>query len=73
MCNDGVSSVPYSLVCDYRSDCPGEDDERFCEFPHCPEFQCFSGQCIGSEQVCNGKVDCRDGGEEHNCARVRER
>ena len=30
-----VQRVPYSLVCDGRSDCSGNGDEDFCVFPRC--------------------------------------
>ena len=45
-CSNGVSWVPYPLVCDHRQDCPDTSDESFCHFPQCvatverPMFQC---------------------------------
>ena len=42
-CNNGVQRVPYTLVCDHRSDCSDRSDERFCVFTPCnvtSQFQC---------------------------------
>ena len=42
-CNNGVQHVPYTLVCDHRSDCSDRSDERFCVFTPCnvtSQFQC---------------------------------
>ena len=35
-CEDGISSIPYTLVCDTINNCPRGFDERFCVFPSCP-------------------------------------
>ena len=34
-CANGLEAVPYTLVCDYRSDCRDSSDERFCAYPPC--------------------------------------
>ena len=34
------------------------------------EFTCDSGHCIGLMKRCDNKVDCRDGSDEKECARV---
>ena len=34
-CHDGVTHVPYTLVCDHRDDCHDGSDETFCTFPPC--------------------------------------
>ena len=42
-CNNGVQHVPYTLVCDHRSDCSDRSDERFCVFTPCNvtlQFEC---------------------------------
>ena len=42
-CNNGVQHVPYTLVCDHRSDCSDRSDERFCVFTPCnvtSQFEC---------------------------------
>ena len=44
-CNNGVQHVPYTLVCDHRSDCSDRSDERFCVFTPCnvtSQFECKS-------------------------------
>lgn len=44
-CFDSKERVPYTLVCDYRSDCNDNSDERFCVFPSCSEMlQCANSQ-----------------------------
>ena len=46
-CNNGVQHVPYTLVCDHRSDCSDRSDERFCVFTPCnvtSQFQCRNQQ-----------------------------
>ena len=46
-CNNGVQHVPYTLVCDHRSDCSDRSDERFCVFTPCnvtSQFQCTNQQ-----------------------------
>ena len=51
MCNNGVQHVPYTLVCDHRSDCSDRSDERFCVFTPCnvtSQFQCRNQQVICS-------------------------
>ena len=50
-CNNGVQHVPYTLVCDHRSDCSDRSDERFCVFTPCnvtSQFQCRNQQVICS-------------------------
>lgn len=56
-CADGLTSVHYTLVCDWRSDCPDESDESFCQRPDCAsgEFQCGDGRCAGPTNVCDCK------------------
>ena len=46
-CADGVAHVPYTMVCDHRSDCADHSDETFCSFPPCRRdvhFDCGDGQ-----------------------------
>ena len=50
-CTDDYYSVPFSLVCDHKHDCPGGGDEDFCVFEHCQGFTCLSGQCIHNDKV----------------------
>ena len=46
-CGNGVERVPYTLVCDHRSDCSDNSDENFCVFPSCRllgQLQCTNKQ-----------------------------
>lgn len=46
-CANGHQHIPYTLVCDHRSDCSDNSDETFCKFPACPSLQlhrCANGQ-----------------------------
>ena len=46
-CDDGVETLPYTLVCDFRKDCSDGSDEQ-CVYPQChaDQFMCKSGQVI---------------------------
>ena len=53
-CNNGVQHVPYTLVCDHRSDCSDRSDERFCVFTPCnvtSQFECTNRQVGYSSTV----------------------
>ena len=67
-CGDGSGdkTVHYSLVCDFRNDCPSGSDEAFCvrERTDCEEFRCTNGQCVTWSQRCNTARDCWDGSDE---------
>ncbi|XP_025116258.1 uncharacterized protein LOC112577405 [Pomacea canaliculata] len=47
-CINEIQRVPYSLVCDHRSDCSDDSDEKFCIFSSCPlsknDFVCDNKQ-----------------------------
>ena len=60
--------VHYTLVCDFRWDCPDGSDESFCRHPSCDAFKCSNGQCILSDKRCNGKIDCLDNTDETICS-----
>ena len=32
------------------------------------EFQCTTNECIDSAQICDGYLDCADGGDEIECS-----
>jgi hypothetical protein len=53
-CGDGMTTVHYTLVCDFRIDCPDESDELFCMHRTCgrDEYHCESGRCVPLEQRC---------------------
>ncbi|KAL8597265.1 hypothetical protein ACOMHN_051576 [Nucella lapillus] len=60
-CRNQLEHVPYTLVCDFRSDCCDGSDEDFCHFPACDsktEYECADGkqvilfyQCAIGKQV----------------------
>jgi len=73
MCLNFVTSSPYEsfylcCICCYlncifmcisfivKGPCPFEDD-----------FKCSDGKCVRSDEVCNGKFDCKDEKDELNC------
>ncbi|KAK7487219.1 hypothetical protein BaRGS_00021571 [Batillaria attramentaria] len=47
-CRNRIESVPYTLVCDHRSDCSDGSDEDFCQYPSCNPLTQFS---CGGKQV----------------------
>ena len=49
-CAQGAEAVPYTLVCDYRSDCRDSSDESFCDYPPCSGITLLP--CGNSGQVC---------------------
>ncbi|KAK7485925.1 hypothetical protein BaRGS_00022792 [Batillaria attramentaria] len=69
-CKNGAERVPYTFVCDYRSDCSDASDENFCVFPPCriTEFPCgTSRQCVPRESQCDGIKQCINGADEKGC------
>ncbi|KAL8582328.1 hypothetical protein ACOMHN_037085 [Nucella lapillus] len=70
-CRNQMGRVPYTLVCDFRSDCCDGSDEDFCQLPTCGsrrEFECSDGkQCVHRDRVCDKRSDCVDGSDEMKC------
>ena len=64
-CSNDV--IPYTLVCDFRRDCPDGSDESFCQHSSCNDFVCSNGQCVSSHKRCNNIMDCFDSSDESNC------
>lgn len=48
-CRNEVERVPFTLVCDHRSDCCDSSDEDFCQFPACLKRKEFA--CKNKKQV----------------------
>ncbi|CAH2228194.1 jg21418, partial [Pararge aegeria aegeria] len=68
-CNDGKCIENYRR-CNRQIDCPGGEDEAFCEC-RSDEFRCQDdGSCIENRKRCNGNNECRDGSDELNCAQI---
>ena len=47
LCNSEEQQVPYTLVCDHRTNCLDGSDENFCKYPSCQwefQFQCLNKQ-----------------------------
>ena len=64
-CDDAKTTVPYTLVCDFRKDCEDASDEVFCVHTNeCWGFRCRSGQCVHSSTRCDLAEDCWDGSDE---------
>ncbi|XP_070196645.1 G-protein coupled receptor GRL101-like [Littorina saxatilis] len=65
-CEHSSQSVHYTLVCDFRLDCPDGSDENFCVHPQCAQDVCRTGQCLARDHRCDGMQHCDDGSDE-NC------
>lgn len=54
-CRDGKTEVHYTLVCNWRADCPDDSDESFCQHARCPlgKYRCeTNGRCVTFEERC---------------------
>ena len=72
LCDDEVTRVYYTLVCDFRQDCHDGSDESFCQHPPCDGFTCNSKQCIPYRKYCNIVSDCIDDSDESDCLQYYE-
>ncbi|KAK7497050.1 hypothetical protein BaRGS_00011786, partial [Batillaria attramentaria] len=64
VCDASLQTLPYTLVCDHREDCPGGSDEGFCVYHACAQRQCRNGQCVTFDQWCDNMAHCVDGSDE---------
>ena len=66
-CNDGITRLSYTLVCDFRHHCNDGSDETFCQHPPCAAFACSNGQCVSYSKRCDLVSDCLDDSDEEKC------
>eukprot|EP00745_Piridium_sociabile_P030766 TRINITY_DN51069_c0_g1_i5.p1 TRINITY_DN51069_c0_g1~~TRINITY_DN51069_c0_g1_i5.p1 ORF type:complete len:454 (-),score=44.70 TRINITY_DN51069_c0_g1_i5:20-1381(-) len=67
-CNDEITTLPHTLICNFVSDCQDESDETFCKHPLCiGTFACSSGECVPYRKVCDLTMHCLDNSDEQNC------
>ena len=72
LCDDEVTKVYYTLVCNFRQDCLDGSDEFFCQHPPCDGFTCTSGQCVSYAKRCDIVSDCTDDSDEKDCSEYYE-
>ncbi len=59
--------IPFTSVCDGKTDCLYGSDEALCESYVCPEGarKCANDiQCLDVNMICDGQIDCLDGSDE---------
>ena len=67
-CLIGDQCIPASYQCDGEPDCPLGLDELLCPSDSRAYFECFDGELIPLEYVCDGYfVDCSGGEDEYGC------
>ena len=65
VCDDQKTTVPYTLLCNFREDCKDGSDEGFCvHSKHCRGFLCTNLQCIAQDRHNDNVNDCNDGSDE---------
>lgn len=67
-CLIGDQCIPASYQCDAEPDCPLGLDELLCAAGSREYFECFDGELIPLDYVCDGFfVDCAGGEDEYGC------
>ena len=70
ICEDGVQTLAFTLVCNHQQDCRDGSDEDRCVFEECEGFLCDNLQCIRVSEVCDGMDHCLTGRDEERCSEV---
>ena len=70
ICEDGVQTLAFTLVCNHQQDCRDGSDEDRCVFEACEGFLCDNLQCVRVSEVCDGMDHCLTGRDEDRCSEV---
>lgn len=61
VCNDGKNCVASLEQCEKHLHTPSRCSSG--------KVECYSGQCVDKQKICNGVIDCHDDSYEFNCDR----